>query len=164
MFTTSRAASAALRDAALEILNDDPMRVATDQFGCRVLQRVVETGCCPELRAWIVKNTLELSQSKYGHYLAETQLKHGETCEKVEMIRVLMTADIHQGSCCFVVKKVLDLKLNPRDVQLPSSWWNARALADQKRKEECQKNADQKKQPGVSISMIRRQQRQRRKE
>lgn len=149
MFATMRAANDATQFAALEILND-PVHVVTNQFGCRVVQRIVETGCCPMLAEWILQNAPALSQDEYGHFTVETLLEHGEARAKVTIIRALMSDEhgLYRGKCCFVVKKILDLALlgqlfpqliqQPQDVEVLSTWRHAYALTLQQAGKHCQ--------------------------
>lgn len=153
VFTEIPADSDLTQSVAKEIFCDH-MRVITDQFGCRVVQRIVEhSRKTPSdintandskrlIVDWIIEHAIFLSQHEFGHFPVESLLEHGDFEDRAMIVRKLSSEEggPHRGKTCFVIQKVLDLGLLPQlqragllpelDLQV-LGWHEARELARQ---------------------------------
>jgi hypothetical protein len=96
-----------------EIVSDF-MRVVTDQFGCRVVQRMVEAShshpSCRAISMMILHNVHFLCWDEYGHFPVETLLEHGMDWEKHIILQTLERGGFH-GKGSYVQKKAIMLNL-----------------------------------------------------
>eukprot|EP00658_Telonema_sp_P-2_P076137 TRINITY_DN6618_c0_g1_i3.p1 TRINITY_DN6618_c0_g1~~TRINITY_DN6618_c0_g1_i3.p1 ORF type:complete len:666 (-),score=132.92 TRINITY_DN6618_c0_g1_i3:499-2496(-) len=66
----------------LKIFADDTLRFAQDEYGCRILQRMLEH-CTHQqvepLLSCVLENVVLLSKNQYGNYVIQHLLVHGDT-------------------------------------------------------------------------------------
>jgi len=85
--------------------------MAKDQFGCRVVQRVVEH--CPEEATANIVNAVKAEakifvRHPYANYVLQSILEHGTPNQKVEMVRILVGLGIVSLSHSHVTSNILE--------------------------------------------------------
>jgi GTP-binding protein EngB required for normal cell division len=104
-------------DEMVDEIAHEFMRVVTDRFGCRVVQRIVERHQKSRIvPVMICQHAHRLCWDEYGHFPVESLLIHGEYSERIFIVQTLQCGGFH-GKGEYVKKRAIELGLLSHEVE-----------------------------------------------